>query len=219
MTDLVRPRFGFVFAHGWAMTPDFFTPLAAQLAQRFPDAPCHFLNLVYFSAPSSLPTKLDPQIHWIGIGHSYGWVRLLRESRRLPINWHCLISIAGFTRFAVDPALPQALLARLQTKPAATLRQFYRLCGLPDAHYPSATPHTERLEHDLRDLMTCDEQQALAAQRFIVLASRNDAVVPPELTQHCFANAEIYWHEQAGHALGLVAMDWCAERILQKLSN
>lgn len=214
------------------MTPAFFNSLTDHLHQHFPGAPCYFLNLGYFSvsefsvmntAPNSvlnlvpdvIQTELEKQgdIHWIGIAHSYGLVRLLR----LPLQWHYLISIAGFTRFAVDAELPQALLVRLKTKPAATLRQFYRLCGLPDEQYPSGVPHLERLETDLHYLMACDEQQALSAYRVLVLASSNDAVVPPELTQQCFAPAQIHWHEQAGHALGAVAAPWCVQQIKRNL--
>jgi pimeloyl-[acyl-carrier protein] methyl ester esterase len=216
MNEPTQPKIGFVLCHGWAMTPAFFNELAAQLAQHFPGAPCHFLNLGYFSAADiSVPNlvNLEPDIRWVGIGHSYGLVRLLR----LPIQWHYLVSIAGFTRFAVDAALPQALLARLQTKPAATLRQFYKLCDLPAEQHPSGALQTERLAADLRDLMVCDEHKALSAYRVLALASVNDAVVPPELTQQCFSDVEIFWHDHAGHALGAVAAPWCVQQIKRNL--
>ncbi len=195
---------GFVFCPGWAMPQDFFAPLQTALAEFFPHAPMHNLD------PVSAPL---PQRQWIGIGHSWGFVRLLHRAQ----PWQGLVSINGFTHFCATPQAPgvaremfQQLQDGMSHDPATTLRRFYRLCGLPSTLRPANDLPLAFLQSELAALGQCDE---VCPNTLLALAAVNDAVVPAALTRACFDGHPLHWHPDAGHALGWQAPQWCAEKI------
>jgi len=195
---------GFVFCPGWAMPHDFFAPLQTALAEFFPNATMRNLDEAD-AAP--------PHQQWIGIGHSWGFVRLLRRAQ----PWHGLVSINGFTHFCATPQAPgvaremfQQLQDGMAHDPAATVRRFYRLCGLPSALRPAEDLPFAALQRELAELGQCDE---VCPNTMLALAAENDAVVPAALTRVCFDGHPQHWHADAGHALGWQASQWCAEKI------
>ncbi|TAK90985.1 MAG: hypothetical protein EPO06_06600 [Burkholderiaceae bacterium] len=202
---------GFVFCAGWALPRDFLAPLQAALAEHFPAAPMRTIDLNYFKAAPLLATA--PAQHWIGIGHSWGFVQLLRSAQ----PWRGLVSINGFTHFCATPQAPgvaremfQQLQDGMVHDPAATVRRFYRLCGLPSTLRPAEDLPFAALQRELTELGQCDE---VCPNTLLALAAENDAVVPAALTRYCFDGHPQHWHPDAGHALGWHAPQWCAEKI------
>jgi len=207
MSTQTSANIGFVFSRGWAMPQNFFAPLQTELLRRYPGASMQTLDACDWS----------PARQWFGIGHSFGFVQLLRT----PANWRGLVSLCGFTHFSataglagVPPQSLQALRTNVENDRETALRHFYRQCNLPLR--PSDIPPLQSLLQGLDDLATCRE--SLNAPVF-ALAAANDAIVPPELTQASFPAQEICWHPTAGHALGWQEADWCAERISTWLTH
>lgn len=206
-------KLGFVFCPGWAMPVDFFVPLQKILSHSFPQASYHLFDLGYFNTEPTQNFDWSNATHWFGIGHSYGLIRLLRLTQ----FWHGLVSICGFTHYSaainkigVAPESLQMLQKLVAENCAAGLRYFHRQCNLPATIRPNHMLQKERILTDLNDLAHCYESPITTT---LALASRNDAIVPTELTCACFAESTIHWHEYAGHALGLLDPDWCAARI------
>lgn len=231
MTSVPNP--GLIFSPGWAMPGNFFAPLQTALLQHFPTARIHHLQPGYFMTPSSdkapaLPDE-PPETRWFGIGHSYGFIRLMRFMQAQQTSsptalsahniWHGLISLCGFTHFCAQPEKPgvapivaDALRQGVQENCDAALRRFYRLCSLPGTVRPATVVQPHTLLDDLDDLLTCDVIKPPLIP-LLALASSNDAVVPPILTRTCFAESTLHWHAHAGHALGWREADWCAAHI------
>lgn len=221
-----NPPIGFVFSPGWAMPPDFFAPLQTALLQYFPRAKTHSIHPAYFDEGQLDLPDWPQKMYWFGIGHSYGLMRLLRT----PAPWRGMISLCGFTYFCahhelpgVAPEIAQALRQGMLENSSATLRRFYRLCGLPGTFRPPAVTHLHTLLADLDELLTCRATNSpmLLTTPLLALASKDDAVVPVDLTNACFVPSSIHWHPtQAsggangrGHALGMLEPAWCAEQI------
>lgn len=213
-----RP-FGFVLHSGWGFAADALDGWAEALARQWPQAPQQVCERGYFG-PAREPV-LDAAVDWIGIGHSFGHA-LLRQKAGPWAGW---VALHGFTRFCRRPGRPQgtpprlldAMRARLQSEPAAVLADFRRLCGSA-APLPEAPPRLQPLGDDLLALRELDLPPS--ALPTLALASRDDAVVPPALTEACFAaEAELHWRD-GGHCAWLHAAsegvarvaDWLARR-------
>lgn len=193
---------GFALCHGWSFDAQAFAPLRQALLQRLPDAAFASFDLGFHRAPH-IP-ELAGDIQWIAMGHSYGFAWLLQQ----PQAWHAAISINGFSRFCRRPGQPQgtplrllqAMQAHLESDMHGTVRDFQARCGMSaiasmDLDQAALRQHLERL----RDL-----DLALPHCPVLALATRDDAIVPPALTQACFARAGCTLQEFNGDHMTLL---------------
>lgn len=203
-----------VFVHGWGFDRTLWQGLRDALPEFETDA----ADLGFFGRPRAAEANGEAVI---AVGHSLGLLWLLHER---PFPWRALVSISGMPRFTKGPdyrfgtgaRVLDAMIARFEKEPAATLEDFFGYCGLNVAPAPNAD--TERLYEGLLWLKSWDARDQLAAERVPVLAlySQDDAVVPEHLSADLFANRPGTSHavtEAGGHVLPLTRMDWCAENI------
>ena len=193
---------GFAFCHGWSFDAQALTPLRQALRQRLPDAAQASFDLGFHRAPQA--PELAREIKWIALGHSYGFAWLLQQSH----PWHAAISINGFTRFCRRPGQPEgtpvrllhAMQAQLERDAEGTVRDFQARCGMPSTS-PMDLDHAALQEHlgRLRDL-----DLALPDCPTLVLATRDDVIVPPALTHACFAHADCTLQEFGGDHMQLL---------------
>lgn len=210
---------GLAFFHGWGLDRSFWQPLAALL-----DAHPHtYFDAGYFG-PAQTPDFLGAE-HWVAIGHSMGWVHALEHPPAQ--GWAGMVSLCGFTRFCAqqpgDPGQPKRVVERMARvfahTPQAVLQDFLARCGLSCALSPLATStdawQYPRLLADLSRLADVDVSplwQNLSAP-VLALASKDDVIVPPALTEATFAphpQTQLIWHAQGGHALGHDRASACA---------
>ena len=207
-----------LFVHGWAFDASVWTPLRAEL-QDWPQA---VFDAGYYGALQE--PAIDGPV--LAIGHSLGALRLLRG---LPANCLGLVSINGFARFAagpgfeagVAPRVLERMSRRLDSDPAAALRDFRRRC---DDESGFGEPRLAPLARDLQALRDEDRRDALAALPvpLLVLAGADDPIVPATMTQAVFAgrtDMDLQSLEGGGHLLPLTHAPWCAARIRAFLSR
>ncbi len=200
-----------VLVHGWGYDHRIWDKVAAALG----DLPVMRLDLGFFGSPRvSLPRE-----PYLGVGHSLGFLRLLRDASAACTG---LVAVNGFPRFTEAPDFQPAIAPRLLTRmrqqfsrqPDAVLADFWQRCG---AAGPSGTPQMERLQAGLTWLEDWDGRSQLAGWQkpLTVLASRADKIVPAAMTAHAFAGHAVHWHETADHALPVQEPDWVAARLRQ----
>ena len=203
--------------HGWACRPAVWGPMNRRLAEllsdRQPELVC--ADLGFYSDP------VLPEGHFdLAIGHSLGLLWLL--DNRL-VSFDRLISINGFTRFSAATDFqcgwPQRVLQRMQKQLARDSRM-----AISDFFEKSAAtrfvgdeisvehPDTERLNWGLEALINGDGREqwgSFTGPRRVIAASA-DAVVPVELTNHCFSNCDIQWLKSDCHLTPLLFPEICA---------
>ena len=185
-----------LFVHGWGYDAHFWDPLRALLG----DVPSAALDLGYFgAAETTLPRDVT-----LLVGHSLGFLWLARQSvlKHLP-----LVGINAFPRFleADDyrPAVGLRVLERMKRRVASdtrsVLEDFWTRAGAPG---PTSAPNVSALAEGLDHLATWDERQnlALRASPTRLIAGREDAIVPPAMTEMAFKGSETTWLP-GGHAL------------------
>lgn len=199
----------FVLVHGWG----FDTRLWAPLIARLQGASVTLVDLGFIAAPS------EPDLVWpadsILVGHSLGVLWLLEEGAR-PCKG--FVSIQGFDRFCphVPAARVAALKRGLDQDPARTLQAFWGSCGAPDFAQKPA-PNVARLREGLDWLMHWDARPARNTLQcpMLILAARDDAIVPPAMTKAVWGEKAVAWSPTGGHALPLRQPDWCANHVLE----
>ncbi|MEX2304594.1 MAG: hypothetical protein WD595_00210, partial [Waddliaceae bacterium] len=153
----------------------------------------------------------DPQVEWIGVGHSLGFMKLLQSH----VQWKGLVSIAGFTQFKQREAALQMLNNREVT--LASLESFYQKSG----HHPYLSPaNIPRLRMDLDLLLELDLTRSLQEKQIpvLALAGKDDPIVPLQLSQNCFGaslDVDLHFIETSRHALGYLEADRCFSVIYQ----
>jgi pimeloyl-[acyl-carrier protein] methyl ester esterase len=197
---------GFALCHGWSFDASAMDAFAECLSARFPDAPIAAFDLGFTGKPHapSLDALSNEETHWIAAGHSYGFAYLMQQ----PIAWHAAISVNGFTRFCRRPGKPEgvplrlvdAMIARLETEPHATVEEFRQRCG-------SAAPLPQQLDvlrlhtHliQLRDL-----DLPPPAYPVLSLFTRDDLIVTSSLAHACFVPPHCTLHEYQGSHVQLL---------------
>ena len=199
-------KIGYVFCHGFGCDASFWTALKPY----FKEAETFYCDLGYFGEVL-FPEDIDlEKFDYIAVGHSLGLVKLLS----LPIPWTALIGLHGFVNFlGYDAKLRakrtrelQGLLVQFERSPIATLKQFYQRTGVEmSPHWRDM--HEERLLMDLASLTTAAES---LSQNILLLGSRDDVIVPPEVLQdnvNACPHIQLRYIDSAKHALGYVAPD------------
>lgn len=203
---------GFALCHGWAFDRAALLPLASALRERFPYAPLACFDLGFTGSPQSPGLAADTA--WVAVGHSYGFAYLMQQ----PVAWHAAVSINGFTRFCrragqregTPVRLLDAMCARLQNEPHAVVGEFRARCGEAGAIAQDLQPAL-LLEHlmRLRDL-----ELALPDCRLLALATQDDAIVAPLLSNACFERPGVRLQMLAGTHVSLLREPAIAARLI-----
>ncbi|HET8871872.1 MAG TPA: alpha/beta hydrolase [Aquabacterium sp.] len=210
---------GLAFFHGWGLDPDFWRPLQAAL----PDHPHANWNAGYLG--SAEQPNFNATTHWVAVGHSLGWATALNQPPQS--GWLGTVSLCGFTRFCAHAPgqagqairVLERMVKAFDSQPEQVLSDFLTRCHLDDCLPASGlTLDVNALRRDLQRLIDIDVR--LPPAPCMALASRDDPIVSPALTQACFdtqansqANCQLRWQDEGGHALGHAHADWCAEQI------
>ena len=203
-----------VLVHGWGFDGSFWDPMRAELA----DFDTLTLDLGFRGQESLDEVSSVPRR--VVVGHSLGSLWLLT---RAPFAWDVFVAINGFSKFCESdgfaPAVPTRTLDRmirvLPRDPEGVTRDFLGRCGHEEA---LSGLDAARLDEGLHWLRDWDARSVLDsdARPGLILASRDDPIVPAAMTEACFAGhptLTLNWREEGGHLLPQTAPGWCAERI------
>ena len=208
-----------VFAEGWAMDDRFWEPLAA----RFADHELRFCTRQYYLDDAGNDCESAGETGWVGIGHSYGFRRLLDCQLA---NCRGLVSICGFYDFVAsagtDARIVKAMVRRMESSPVSVLQKFLANCGMADqadqvGRLESEALNIESLKTDLKALLAGGPsgQDVEQSVPILSLAASHDKIVPAALTRSEFEQP--LFHPTAGHSLGFQYSDWCASHIQEFL--
>lgn len=216
---MMRTTIGLAFFHGWGLDRAFWQPLAALLQ----DHPQTFWDAGYFG-PAQSP-DFSKATRWVAIGHSMGWIQALENPP--PQGWTGMVSLCGFTRFcAQQPGeagqarrVVERMVRACERTPQTVLQDFLTRCGLSGlCPMAPGTMPTDRLLADLAHLIDIDVNASWQnmSTPTLALATRDDVIVPPALTESAFAShphVQLHWHEEGGHALGHDHAFACAQTV------
>jgi pimeloyl-[acyl-carrier protein] methyl ester esterase len=150
----------------------------------------------------------------IAIGHSLGLLWLLRQGR----PFKALVSVQGFDCFSrhVPASRISALKRGLERDAGGTLQAFWRSCGAAGFALPEAL-NVSRLDEGLDWVMHWDasEVKQQLERPMLALATRDDTIVPPAMTESIWRDTNIVWSNDGGHVLPLRHPRWCARHVLE----
>ena len=203
-----------VFVHGWGFNSTIWRDVLAHL----PGDRVHFIDLQFIDGFEGTP-EADLPASFIGVGHSLGVLYLLKRHADALAG---LVSIAGFDNFCQHvPARQTWLMQRnLQRDAFGQMQRFWQACAT-GRFCPPAALDRARLSAGLDWLMQWDARPERAALRgpILSLASRDDRIVPPAMTEAIWSAHDIAWLETGGHALPLHQAQWCARQIGHFVEN
>ena len=203
----------FIFCHGFGFNYHFWD----NLASYFVNGKCTFLDLGYFKEPSYCIDTLEGEI--IGVGHSLGVLKLLKLQER----FDCLIGLNGFVNFLGNDLCMrnkrqlelEILKKNFQKNPRITLKNFYKRCGVS-----SFTQFAKLEELDLEAVMSDLELLTLnfapPSIPMLIIAAKNDVIVPPEITHDNFppySNVEVDIIDKGQHGLGFLEASYVYKSI------
>ncbi len=150
----------------------------------------------------------------IAVGHSLGLLWLLKQGQG---RFRALVSIQGFDCFSchIPKSRVLGMQRTLKRDADATLRAFWKACGTEPFAAKDAL-NVEALGNGLDWLASWDareERRALSCPT-LALASRDDAIVPPSMSETIW-NGDVIWSETGGHALPLLRAEWCASQVIE----
>ncbi len=199
-----------VLIHGWGFGPDIWSPLLEHLDYRQKTI-C--VDLGFFQ-DQNLIDDLPHQS--ILAGHSLGFLWLLKQG--LKFNPGAIISISGFNRFTpyVNPRIVRTMKKGIERNPTKQLQSFWDNCGITK-YKPMAPPNESRLTDGLDWLEHWDCRQELTDIHCpkLVLATRDDKIVPEQMTRDIWTRQDIIWSETGGHMLPVIRPDWTAQKITE----
>ncbi len=129
----------------------------------------------------------------VAVGHSLGLLWLLQRGEG---KFRALVSVQGFDCFCchIAPSRVTALKRGIAREPHETLQAFWRSCGAAGFALPEAL-NPARLEEGLDWLMHWDAREARRELDcpVLALATRDDAIVPPSMTEAIWQDTDIKW--------------------------
>jgi pimeloyl-[acyl-carrier protein] methyl ester esterase len=202
----------FVFVHGWG----FNAALWRDVVDNMPASEVALIDLGFIAGGPKASTDWPNDA--VAVGHSLGLLWLLhRTSEEGGAPFRGLVSIQGFDRFCphVPAARVNGMRRALRRDAAQMLDGFWRGCGA-EPYAPPEALNIGRLDEGLGWLLDWDETGARStlACPTLALAARDDAVVPPAMSEAIWAGGNIRWSETGGHVLPLKRPDWCADHVL-----
>jgi pimeloyl-[acyl-carrier protein] methyl ester esterase len=207
MTKVSAQKPPLILVHGWG----FNNAIWRDVIDLLPGFECHSIELGFLLGAPQGTSSMPPEA--VGIGHSFGLMWLLKHGRR-PLRG--LVSIAGFDCFTahVEPRQIEAMKRGLDRDPVAQMQRFWRACGTED--------FTQRENYDVSALKggldwlgNWDEREARRELTcpLVALGSKDDAIVPIEMTQSIWGDTDLRLCPDGGHALPLSQPQWCADEI------
>jgi pimeloyl-[acyl-carrier protein] methyl ester esterase len=198
----------FVLVHGWGFHAGIWTDVVVRLGVE--------VTLIDLGFVSGGPKgKTEWPADAIAVGHSLGLLWLLKHGQG---RFRGIVSIQGFDCFCchVAPSRVQALKRGLEREPHGTLQAFWRSCGAARFALPEML-NAARLGEGLDWLMHWDAREAKdgLACPVLALASRDDAVVPPSMSEAIWQDRRLVWSDDGGHVLPSKQPDWCARHVLE----
>lgn len=88
-------KIGFIFYHGWGYNGSYWK----NIAPLFRDFSCIFCDAGYFGDSIVEPHEHTEDISWIGVGHSIGFVKLLKKNNEHMIKLSAIVGIQSFLNF------------------------------------------------------------------------------------------------------------------------
>ncbi|MDJ0514617.1 MAG: alpha/beta fold hydrolase [Methyloceanibacter sp.] len=200
----------FVLVHGWGFNSSIWGPLIAQLGE----AETTVLDLGFVGRANGSEIGEWPE-NAIAVGHSLGVLWLLRRGGG---RFRGLVSIQGFDRYC--PHIPKsrvvALKRGIDRDPASTMEAFWASCGAP-GFAPSSDLNADRLRDGLDWLIQWDAEDARKSLRcpILSLATRDDVIVPPAMTEVIWGKDNVVWRPEGGHVLPWKSPEWCAAHVVE----
>lgn len=191
-----------VFVHGWGSGPFVWQKIITD----FQDHNCYVVNLG-FLGEKDITIPDEP---FIGVGHSLGGLWLLKH---YPDQMTGFVSIASFNCFYEHTA--QHILSKMQKNiiknTAAQIKDFWHYAGMKQPKDVMNLKPLKLLE-GLKDL---SKWRADIPDNFPItaLASRNDHIVPPKMTEDIWENHNINWIDNGGHMLPITQPEFCNKYI------
>ncbi len=199
----------FVFVHGWG----FHAGMWADVVANIEGAEVTLVDLGFVSGGPRGKADWPPDA--IAVGHSLGLLWLLQQGGG---RFRALVSVQGFDCFCchIAPSRVAALKRGLERDPGATLQAFWRSCGAAGFALPEAL-NVAGLDQGLDWLMHWDARKAKdqLACPVLALASRDDPIVPPLMSEAIWQKAELIWSPDGGHVLPLRHPRWLARHVLE----
>lgn len=199
-----------VLVHGWG----FHAGLWRGVLDHLPGATATLVDLGFIAGgPKSVQ---DWPEGTIAVGHSLGVLWLLHQAATEGRSFGGLVSIQGFDCFSchIPRSRTAAMRRELRRDAGATLKTFWDACGT-EAFAPNQALDVDRLDQSLGWLMDWDARATKSdfACPTLALAARDDAVVPPAMTEAIWGD-DIQWSQDGGHVLPLRHPEWCARHVL-----
>lgn len=199
----------FVLVHGWG----FHAGIWADLLRHLDGAGVTLIDLGFVSGGPKGETDWPKDA--IAVGHSLGLLWLLKQGGN---RFRALISIQGFDCFCchIAPSRVEALKRGLEREPGRTLQTLWRSCGAAGFALPEAL-NVPGLREGLDWLMHWDAREAKdkLACPVLALASRDDPIVPPAMSEAIWQERGLVWSQDGGHVLPLSHPRWCARHVLE----
>ena len=199
----------FVLVHGWG----FHSGIWADFMRHLDGAGVTLVDLGFVAGGPKGATEWPADA--IAVGHSLGLLWLLKERYG---RFRGLVSIQGFDCFCchIAPSRVQALKRGLEREPHGTLQAFWRSCGAAGFALPEAL-NVARLDEGLDWLMHWDAREAKDGLTcpMLALAARDDAIVPPTMSEAIWQTTGIVWADDGGHVLPLRHPERCARHVLE----
>jgi pimeloyl-[acyl-carrier protein] methyl ester esterase len=200
-----------VLVHGWG----FHAGLWRGVLDHLPGATATLVDLGFIAGGPNGVQDWPPDA--VAVGHSLGVLWLLHQAATEGRSFSGLVSIQGFDCFSchIPWSRTAAMRRELRRDAAATLNAFWDACGA-EAFAPKQELNVDRLDQGLGWLMDWDAREARTglACPTLALAARDDAVVPPAMTEAIWADGTIHWSPNGGHVLPLRHPEWCARHVL-----
>ncbi|MDJ1305114.1 MAG: alpha/beta hydrolase [Candidatus Midichloria sp.] len=173
-------KLGFIFSHGWAFNKSYWD----NLLSHFKEHPCIVLDHGYYGL-EYLP-QVDKKIHWIGVGHSLGLVKLLQSKN----TFKALIGLQAFNNFlASDKSLNRRRTLELtimkknfNESPKNTIESFNGIVANNIDFY--------RMTNDLNLLSYTHVSlfEKFSELPILILYTADDEVVPVDILEENFKN-------------------------------
>jgi pimeloyl-[acyl-carrier protein] methyl ester esterase len=198
----------FVLVHGWG----FHAGMWADVVDHLGDAGITLVDLDFVAGGPEGETEWPADA--IAVGHSLGLLWLLHQGKG---RFRALVSVQGFDCFCchVAPSRVEALRRGLEREPHGTLQAFWRSCGASGFALPEAL-NVARLDEGLDWLMHWDARTAKdeLACPVLALAARDDAIVPPSMSEAIWQDTGLIWSPDGGHVLPLIHPRMVARHVL-----
>ncbi|MBF0610243.1 MAG: alpha/beta hydrolase [Magnetococcales bacterium] len=209
--------------HGWGFSPGFWRPLMAQL----PGWRVVRADLGYYGPTSHLQPPEEPHI---AMGHSLGFLHILRQLGGAGASCRGVVGINAFARFSrcenfpqgIHPRILERMMRQMSQQPGEVLQEFRHRSGWESGVEIPTSLQMESLLAGLRFLLEEDGRSLLKKidHPLLILASQDDQIVPPSLTHASFpAPMDLRWHKEGGHVLPLLHPQWCSEQLLDWLQH